>query len=138
MVIDINTALHDQLRKLGVQVVYGDISSVEVMRHAGVESAAVIVSTVPDTLLKGTNNVQLVRQMRALAPDAVVIASATSVSHVKALLDAGADHAYRPPAEAAFGLLPAVFAALDGELPAYVDNHRQLHGARDRHPEVID
>jgi Kef-type K+ transport system membrane component KefB len=138
MVIDINTALHDQLKKIGVQVVYGDISSVEVMRHAGVEGARVIVSTVPDTLLKGTTNAQLVRQVRSLAPHAVVIASANSVSDVKALREAGADHAFRPPAEAAFGLMPAVFAALDGDLPAFVENHRQLHGARDRHPEVID
>ena len=42
-----------------------DRDSVDVLRHAGVAGAEVIVSTVPDELLKGVTNEQLVRQLRA-------------------------------------------------------------------------
>ncbi len=138
LVIDINAALHEQLRKRGVQVVYGDVSSVEVLRHAGVENAAVIVSTVSDTLLKGTSNVHLVKHVRALAPKAVIVAHADRVSDMAALRAAGADHAFRAPSEVAIGLVPALFAALDGNMAAYVESHIQQHGARAGHPEVID
>ncbi|HUQ02656.1 MAG TPA: cation:proton antiporter [Kofleriaceae bacterium] len=138
MVIDINTALHDQLRKRGVQVVYGDISSSEVLRHAGVEKASVIVSTVPDTLLRGTSNAHIVRQLRQLAPEATIIACADRASDVKAVRDAGADHAFRPPAEVAIGLVPAVVAALEGNMLEFVTSYNELHGAREGHAEVID
>jgi Kef-type K+ transport system membrane component KefB len=132
LVVDINAGVHDALRSRGVQVVYGDISSTEVLRHAGVEGAALIVSTVPDTLLKGTSNASLVRLVRGLAPEATIIASATRASDVPALRAAGADHVFRPPNEVAVGLLPAIFAALDGNLESFLESHGPPHA------EVID
>ena len=59
-------------------------------------------------------------------------------SDLPALRAAGADHAFRPPAEIAIGLVPAIFAALDGDLRAFVESYQQQHGARDGHAEVID
>ncbi|MBZ0233202.1 MAG: cation:proton antiporter [Deltaproteobacteria bacterium] len=138
MVIDINSGLHEQLRQRGVQVVYGDMSSTEVLRHAGIDKAKVIVSTVPDTLLRGTSNAQIVRQLRQLAPDAVIIACADRASDVKLVRDAGADHAFRPPAEVAIGLVPAVIAGLEGTMPGFVESYTEQHGARADHPEVLD
>lgn len=138
LVIDINQPLHDEIRKRGAQVVYGDIASVEVLRHAGVDRAEVIVSTVPDELLRGLTNATLVKQVRALAPDAELIACATRASQAAELRAAGADHVFRPPSEVALGLVPAIFAALDGNLPGYVEAQTDAHGALDRRAEVID
>ncbi len=42
----------------------------------GVAASGLLVSTVPDELLKGVTNVNLVRQVRALAPEATMIACA--------------------------------------------------------------
>jgi voltage-gated potassium channel Kch len=112
LVVDINTANHERLRARGVHVVYGDVASTEVLRHAGVDQAEVIVSTVPDTLLKGTSNALIVRRVRELAPRATIIANCSQVSEAAALREAGADHVYRGPTEVALGILPAIRASL--------------------------
>ncbi len=138
LVVDINAPIHDQLRSRGVQVVYGDIASVDVLRHAGVAGAEVIVSTVPDELLRGSTNLGLVKQVRALAPEATIIASATRASDAPGLRAAGADHVFRPPSEVALGLAPAIYAALDGNLAGYVEAAIDAHGALDPAAEVID
>jgi Kef-type K+ transport system membrane component KefB len=138
LVIDTNSTIHPELRKRGVQVVYGDIASPEVMRHAGVDAAEVIVSTVPDELLKGTTNAQLVRQLRQLAPKAQIIANCAQVSQIAAVRAAGADHVFRPPTEIALGILPAVYAALNASLPSYLEALEEEHGPTEARSEVID
>ena len=138
LVVDTNAAVHPEIKKRGVQVVYGDIASVDVLRHAGVDAAEVIVSTVPDELLKGTSNEQIVRQLRKLAPNAAIVANCTRVSQVPALRAAGADHIYRPPTEIALGILPAIYAALNANLPSYVQNLEEEHGVLEKRAEVLD
>jgi Kef-type K+ transport system membrane component KefB len=138
LVVDINAALHPELRRRGVRVVYGDLASVDVLRHAGVEGAEVIVSSVPDELLKGTSNEALVRQLRALAPDAMILATATTVSRAGQLRAAGADHVFHVATEVALGVMPAVFAALDGKLDAFVEARTEEHGSLDVRSHVID
>lgn len=138
LVVDINAPLHAQIRQRGAHVVYGDLASAEVLRHAGVERAAVIVSTVPDELLRGVTNLAVVRQVRALAPDAAVIACATRVSDAAALRAAGADHVFRPPTEAALGLVPAICAALDGTLASFAVGQGDAYGRLVPGAEVID
>ena len=138
LVVDINSAVHPEIGARGAQVVYGDIASTEVLRHAGVDGAEVIVSTVPDELLKGTSNEQIVRQVRQLAPKAVIIASCTRVSKAAALRAAGADHVFRPASEIALGILPAIYAALNAGLPSYLEALAEEHGHLDNRREVID
>jgi hypothetical protein len=138
LVIDTNAGIHPEIRKRGAQVTYGDITSVEVLRHAGVASAEVVVSTVPDELLKGTSNEQLVRQIRQLAVGAVVIANCTKVSQVAALRAAGADHVFRAPTEVALGVLPAIYAALNANLPQFQEALEEEHGRLEARAEVLD
>jgi Kef-type K+ transport system membrane component KefB len=138
LVVDTNQTIHDQIRQRGAQVLYGDMASVEVLRHAGVDAAEVIVSTIPDEMLKGTTNEQLVRQLRKLAPKAAIIANCTRISDVASLRAAGADHVFRAPTEVALGILPAVYAALNANLPSYLDALAEEHGALDQRAEVID
>lgn len=137
LVVDTNSKIHPQVRDRGVQVSYGDAASLEVLRHAGVGAAEVIVSTVPDELLKGTNNEHLVKQLRALAPKAIIIANCTTVSGVARLRAAGADHVFRVSTEVALGILPAIYAALNANLESYHEGLYQEHGPLDA-PEVLD
>lgn len=138
LVVDTNMKNHAEIEKRGAQVVYGDIGSVEVLRHAGVSSAEVIVSTVPDELLAGTSNEQLVRQLRQLAPHAVLIANSTKLSQMHAVRAAGADHVFRAPSEVALGILPAIYAALNAGLPSYLEGREEEHGGLADRREVID
>jgi Kef-type K+ transport system membrane component KefB len=138
LIIDTNTATHDQLRRRGARVVYGDIASPEVLRHAGVDAAEVIVSTVADEVLKGTSNEQLVRRVRALAPKAVIIANCTRRSQVGTLRAAGADHVFRLPSETAAGVLPAICAALNASLRSYLDAREAENGRPEDRAEVLD
>lgn len=138
LVVDTNPAVHDAIRARGAQVLYGDMASVEVLRHGGVDAAEVIVSTIPDELLKGTTNLQLVKQLRALAPQATLIACCSKVSEASALRAAGADHVFRVPTEVALGVLPAIHAALSGALPSYLEAVNEQHGALEARHEVLD
>jgi Kef-type K+ transport system membrane component KefB len=138
LIVDTNTLVHDEIRRRGARVLYGDIASTEVLRHAGVDAAEVIVSTVPDELLKGTTNEHLVRQLRQIAPKAIIIASSNQISRVASLRAAGADHVFRAPSEVALGILPAIYAALNAALPSYLEALEEEHGALDRRREVID
>jgi Kef-type K+ transport system membrane component KefB len=138
LVIDTNAGIHPEIRKRGAQVTYGDITSVEVLRHAGVGAAEVVVSTVPDELLKGTSNEQMVRQVRQLADKAVIIANCTRVSQVATLRAAGADHVFRAPTDVALGVLPAIYAALNANLPQFQEALEEEHGRLEARAEVLD
>jgi voltage-gated potassium channel Kch len=138
LVVDTNATIHPEIKRRGAQVLYGDISSMELLRHAGVDAAEVIVSTVPDEILKGVNNEQLVKRLRQLAPKAVIIANATRVSQAAAIRDAGADHVFRAPTEVALGVLPAIYAALNASLPSYLEALEETHGNLGAREEVID
>lgn len=138
LVVDTNAAIHPEIERRGARVLYGDVASIEVLRHAGVDAAEVIVSTVPDELLKGTSNEQIVRQLRRLAPNAAIIANCTKVSQVAALREAGADHVFRAPTEIALGILPAIYAALNANLPSYLEALADEHGALEQRAEVLD
>lgn len=137
LVVDTNTAIHPRIAERGVHVVYGDISSTEVLRHAGVGAAEVIVSSVPDELLNGINNERLVKILRALAPKAILIANCTTVSGLERLRAAGADHVFRASTEVALGVLPAIYAALNASLESYHEGHVEQHGPLGA-PEVLD
>ncbi|MBX3161116.1 MAG: cation:proton antiporter [Deltaproteobacteria bacterium] len=138
LVIDINQKVHDQIRQRGAQAAYGDIGAVDVLRHAGVSGAEVIVSTVPDELLRGTSNAAIVRTVRSLAPNATIIANCTKISQVGPVRAAGADHVFRAPSEVALGILPAIYAALNAGLPSYLEALEEEHGALEKRAEVLD
>ncbi len=73
-------------------MIYGDISNVDTLLHAGVGNAEIIILSVPDSLLKGANNEKLVRHVRNLNPTAQIVATADLLSDVDDLYAAGADY----------------------------------------------
>ena len=99
--VDFNPETLQQLQADGIDCRYGDISNAETLRHAGIERAAIIVSSISDWLLQGTDNFRLLRQARSLAPAARVIVTADTLPAAERLYAEGADYVLIPPALAA-------------------------------------
>ena len=76
----------------GLHVIYGDISNVDTLVHAGIGKAEIIILSVPDSLLVGASNEKLVRHVRSLNPTAKIVATADFLSDVSDLCAAGADY----------------------------------------------
>ena len=95
-VIDFNPAVRDELTRRGIRSIYGDISHADTLHHANVHHAKVLVSTVPDTMLKGTSNLQLLQHMRTHAPDARVILTADHFDVAREMYREGAAYVHLP------------------------------------------
>jgi Kef-type K+ transport system membrane component KefB/voltage-gated potassium channel Kch len=95
LVIDFNPVTLDELKARGIAGMFGDISSMETLKHAHIHHARFIVSTIPDLLLKGIDNQQLVRMCKAIAPKASIIATADDAAHEQELRQEGASSVVR-------------------------------------------
>jgi Kef-type K+ transport system membrane component KefB/voltage-gated potassium channel Kch len=125
-VVDFNPVVFRNLRERGIKVQYGDISQRETLVHAGIARADVLVSSIPDYLLKGITNERLVRQLRSLNPDAVIIAPADMMADVEPLYAAGADYVMMSRLTLARELRDVLHAARNGKLHekrAEIDRH---------------
>jgi Kef-type K+ transport system membrane component KefB len=91
-VIDFNPNVFRTLGDRGVHVIYGDISNVDTLVHAGIGKAEIIILSVPDSLLVGATNEKLTRHVRALNPTAKIVATADLLANVADLYAAGADY----------------------------------------------
>jgi Kef-type K+ transport system membrane component KefB/voltage-gated potassium channel Kch len=91
-VVDFNPVVYHSLKARGVKVHYGDIAHADTLAHAGVADAEIVISSVPDSLLKGTSNEKLVRHVRAVNPTAKIIATADVLAETRTLYAAGADY----------------------------------------------
>ncbi|MDH2384229.1 cation:proton antiporter [Bradyrhizobium sp. CER78] len=91
-VIDFNPLVFRTLSDRGMHVIYGDISNVDTLVHAGIGKAEIIILSVPDFLLVGADNEKLVRHVRALNPTARIVATADLLTGVDDLYAAGADY----------------------------------------------
>ena len=126
-VIDFNPNVFRTLADRGLHVIYGDISNVDTLVHAGVGKAELIILSIPDALLKGANNEKLVRHVRTLNPTAKIVATADLLADVADLYAAGADYVtvtrisdaqelYTVIEAAAAGLLDDKRAEMDAQL----------------------
>jgi voltage-gated potassium channel Kch len=91
-VVDFNPNVYQTLRKRGLHVIYGDVSNVDTLVHAGVGKTEMVILSIPDALLKGATNEKLVRHVRALNPTAKIVATADLLSDVAELYAAGSDY----------------------------------------------
>ena len=96
LVIDFNPQVHAELKRRGIACLYGDVSHMETLHHADIHDAALVVSTIPDTMLKGPTTCALLRQARRLCPHARVIVTANRTAPALELYEAGADYVFMP------------------------------------------
>jgi len=95
-VIDFNPIALEELKAKGIPGVFGDISSIDTLAHAEIGHAKYIISTIPDLLLKGVSNQDLVRMCKTIAPKAIIAATADDDAHESLLRQEGAGIVVRP------------------------------------------
>jgi Kef-type K+ transport system membrane component KefB len=115
VVVDFNPHAHHELKKKNIRAVYGDISHLDTLHHAKIAHAKIILSTIPDTLLRGTGNLRLIKQIRRIAPHAKIIVTAESAERALKMYQEGADFVLVPRIINAEYLLPVVERILRGE-----------------------
>jgi Kef-type K+ transport system membrane component KefB len=96
LVIDFNLELAESLQAAGWAFEYGDLAHPETLQHLGLQRARLVISSVPDSFLRGTSNRELLHHARQIAPNARFIATAESVEAAEDLRDAGANLVVMP------------------------------------------
>ena len=96
LIIDFNPVVYSELKRRGIECLYGDIAHMETLHHAKIHHAELVVSTVPDQMLKGTDNERLLRKIRQLCPHAKAIVTADSSHRALRLYSLGADFVFVP------------------------------------------
>jgi Kef-type K+ transport system membrane component KefB len=115
-VVDFNPNVYHALQERGIKVYYNDISNSASLIHAGLADAEIVISSVPDSLLKGTTNEKLVRHVRMVNPTAKIIATAEELAETQILYAAGADYVTLARLDQANELIDVVTAAEAGQL----------------------
>jgi len=137
LVVDFNVNLHPRIAAQGATVKYGDLGNTETLHHAGVDKARVIVCTIPDDVLKGTTNRQIVKAARHANPGAVIIANAIELDESRRLYEAGADFVFMQRIEAARAVGVAIDRALAGEISTHRAAQEAFEGELHARNEVL-
>lgn len=133
-VIDFNPLVNRELRRRGMRIIYGDITQRDTLLHAGIAHAEVLVCTLPNTVLKGSNNLRLARELRAINPTARLIMHAEKLQDVATLYAAGVDYVSVPRLVEADRLREVLCAACDNRL---AEARAELDKALRERKEVI-
>jgi Kef-type K+ transport system membrane component KefB len=123
VVIDFNPVVHEKLKKRNVRAVYGDITARDVLHHAGASRAEIILCTLPNMVLKGADNLKMLRMVRDLNPTAKIVVHAELLSEVPTLYAAGATYVTTPRLLEASDLLHFIEAAEKELLEEKHDEH---------------
>ena len=94
LVIDFNPHVLQELKRRGIKCLYGDVAHMDTLHHAHIHSARIVACTISDDILRGTNNLRLLRQARRLCPHARVITAADNLSSAIELYEQNADFVY--------------------------------------------
>ncbi len=133
-IVDFNPAVNKELHNRGIHAIYGDISQRDTLVHAGIEKAQIIICTLPNTVLKGTNNLRMLQQLRELNPTAQIIMHADLFTDVPQLYAAGASYVSLPRLIEAGNLCEVVQAARQRLLD---EKNNQLKEELNNRREVI-
>jgi Kef-type K+ transport system membrane component KefB/Trk K+ transport system NAD-binding subunit len=115
-VVDFNPEVKTELDRRGIAAVYGDISHPDTLHHAQIHDAEVLLCTIPNSVLKGTTNEQLLQTAAAIAPKARRIVTADTLASARDLYARGASFVYVSRLMSARELAHIVQRALSSEL----------------------
>ncbi len=85
-IIDLNPAAIQSAAKEGAVIYLGDATKHDILEHAGIGEAAVVVVTVPDSLAAAAT----IRMIRSLNPQVTIVARGRYHRHNEMLMEAGA------------------------------------------------
>ncbi len=91
-VVDFNPEVFGRLRERGVRVFYGDITQPDTLIHAGVQKAEILICSLPDSILRGANNLRLLQKLRDLNQQAHIIVHSEKIAQVSELYAATASY----------------------------------------------
>jgi len=138
LVVDFNVAIHPRIAATGATVKYGDLSNSETLHHIGLGQAEVVICTIPDDLLRGITNRDLVGLVREMNPHATIIANAISFSEVDNVYAAGADYVYMARLESSSALIDAIHQALFKRIKIYRAEKEERYRLREGRNEVLN
>ena len=92
LVVDFNPEVHKKLSVLGVPCKYADLGNLETLRHLELDKAKIIISTIPDKILKGITNLNLLKFLKTIAPESKVIVTSEQIKDSLAMYEAGATY----------------------------------------------
>jgi len=90
--LDFDPVVVKKLKENGVRIVYGDASDEEIQEIVGMETARLIISTMPES----SDNMAILKLAKKHRRSAKVIVTADDEWHARALYDAGADYVLVP------------------------------------------
>jgi len=96
LVIDFNPTVMRELRRRDIKCVYGDIAHSDTLRHAGVQHAKLVVSSITDDVLRGTSNLRLMHAVHMQAPNARVVLTSDHIPEALRFYEEGADFVFLP------------------------------------------
>lgn len=114
VIIELNNKTVETLYQEGLPAIYGDATNPSILEHVGIESAKVLVATLPDT----TSNEVTIQNAKKLNPGLFTIVRARYQSHVDTLYKAGADLVVYEEYETSLGIVANTLLELD-----YPHNH---------------
>lgn len=114
-VVDFNPDVYLELNRRGIKCFFGDLGNTSALLESGLEKAKIVVSTIPDSILKGTSNMSLLTYARRINPGARVVVTAENVGMAQRLWAAGADFVVLPHLEASDRLAPLLQQFLSGQ-----------------------
>ncbi|GBF51151.1 KefB related efflux transport protein [Leptospira ryugenii] len=90
IIADYNPAFKDELTEQGFRWAYADLAHPDSLTHIGLHDASLVICTISDSFLKGTNNARLLATLNKLAPNAKVILTSDEPEDAKKLVSTGA------------------------------------------------
>src|ERR1700687_867424 len=126
LVIDFNPTVMRELRHRGISCIYGDVAHADTLRHAGIEEAKLVVSSITDDILRGTSNLRMLRNIRATCPNAKVMLTTEHIPQALLFYEAGAEFVYIPRLHSA----PQIATVLKVGLEVGFDGARAAEIAR--------
>lgn len=109
LVVESDPFIMSKLQARHIPVLYGDAANSEILRHAGLSRARLLVITVPDYV----SALSMVATARSCTPDIKIIARASSWEGGRRLLAAGVQKIVRPELEGGVELLRQTLQDLD-------------------------
>jgi Kef-type K+ transport system membrane component KefB len=116
LIIDFNPQVLDELKRRGIRCLYGDIASMETLHHASIGRARLVVCTLTDSVLKGTSNPRMLKQLRAYCPAASFVMASDTIAGALELYEAGADFVFIPRMHSAHRMAEVLRTALEDGL----------------------
>jgi CPA2 family monovalent cation:H+ antiporter-2 len=120
LVIELDAVRVEELDRQGVPTLFGEAGNSEVLKHAGLERARILVVTIPEEATTGV----IVAAARVIAPDLPIIVRAATSEGVKRLALLGAQQVIHPELEGGLQIVRRTLLQLGfplSKVQAYAD-----------------